>query len=80
MQVPTIPFKISAAVGKAIKLGIVKININTELRLAFSGNLRRMLNANPEEVVPYKFLADAQNSVEKVTALKIGLFGSENKA
>jgi len=64
---------------EAIKLGIVKININTELRLAFSGNLRRMLNANQNEVVPYKFLADAKNSVEKVAELKIKLFGSANK-
>jgi fructose-bisphosphate aldolase, class II len=63
----------------AIKLGIVKININTELRLAFSGNLRRMLNASPNEVVPYKFLEDAKNSVEKVAELKIKLFGSADK-
>ncbi len=67
-------------VKEAIKNGIVKININTELRLAFSGNLRRFLNDNPEEVVPYKFLIDAQHSVEKVVNHKIELFGSTNKA
>jgi len=65
-------------IKEAIKLGIVKININTELRLAFSGNLRRALS-NAEEIVPYKFLADAKNSVEKVVGLKINLFGSANK-
>lgn len=64
----------------AIKNGIVKININTELRVAFSGNLRRFLNDNPDEVTPYKFLLNAKNSVEKVVGLKIGLFGSANKA
>ena len=64
----------------AIKLGIVKININTELRLAFSGNLRRFLDDNKEEIVPYKFLADAKNSVEKVAERKIELFGAANKA
>lgn len=66
-------------IKEAIRLGIVKININTELRLAFSGNLRRNLNQNVDEIVPYKFLADAKNSVEKVVGLKIALFGSENK-
>ncbi len=66
-------------IKEAIKIGIVKININTELRLAFSGNLRRFLDANPEEVTPYKFLIDAENSVEKVVERKIGLFGSGNK-
>lgn len=67
-------------IKEAIKLGIVKINVNTELRLAFSGNLRRFLNNNPEEIAPYKFLADAKNSVEKLTVLKINLFGGANKA
>jgi fructose-bisphosphate aldolase class II len=62
----------------AIKLGIVKININTELRLAFSGNLRRALS-NPEEIIPYKYLPPAQMSVENVVARKISLFGSANK-
>jgi fructose-bisphosphate aldolase class II len=66
-------------IKEAIKLGIVKININTELRLAFSGNLRRALDQNKEEIVPYKFLADAKNSVEKVVERKINLFASTNK-
>ena len=66
-------------IKESIKLGIVKININTELRLAFSGNLRRFLNNNPEEIVPYKFLTDAKNSVEKVVERKIELFSGGNK-
>ena len=67
-------------IKEAIQMGIVKININTELRLAFSGNLRRFLQNNPEEIVPYKFLTDAINSVGKVAGQKISLFGSANKA
>ena len=67
-------------IKEAIKTGIVKININTELRLAFAGNLRRFLDDNPDEIVPYKFLAEAKNSVEKVAERKIELFGSVNKA
>ena len=63
----------------AIKMGIVKININTELRLAFSGNLRRFLDANKEEIVPYKFLSDSIIAVGNVAGKKILLFGSENK-
>jgi fructose-bisphosphate aldolase class II len=66
-------------IKEAIKMGIVKININTELRLAFSGNLRKYLDNNKEEIVPYKFLPDAQKSVEKVVELKINLFGSAGK-
>jgi len=65
-------------IKEAIKNGITKININTELRVAFSGNLRRALS-NVEEVTPYKYLIEAQKSVEKVVGLKIVLFGSNNK-
>lgn len=67
-------------IKEAIKLGIVKININTELRMAFSGNIRRFLDNNKDEVVPYKFLADAKEAVKRVTEHKINLFGSANKA
>ena len=66
-------------IKESIKMGIVKININTELRLAFSGNIRRVLDADPEAIVPYKFLADAKASVERVAGSKINIFGSENK-
>lgn len=67
-------------IREAIQMGIVKININTELRLAFSGNLRRTLNENKEEIVPYKYLISPQRSVESVVDRKIALFGSANKA
>jgi fructose-bisphosphate aldolase class II len=66
-------------IKEAIKLGIVKININTELRLAFSGNLRRALS-DVEAIVPYKYLPAAQQGVERVVAKKIDLFNSANKA
>jgi len=67
-------------IKEAIQLGIVKININTELRLAFSGNVRRALDNNREEITPYNYLLDAKNSVKKVVLMKIDLFGSANKA
>jgi fructose-bisphosphate aldolase class II len=66
-------------IKEAIKNGIVKININTELRMAFSGNLRRALSNNPDEIVPYKFLPEAQKSVKMVVELKIKLFNSAGK-
>ena len=67
-------------VKAAIKIGIVKININTELRLAFAGTLRNFLDANKDEIVPYKFLADSILAIGDVAGKKIVLFGSENKA
>jgi len=67
-------------IKSAIELGVVKININTELRLAFSGNVRRALINNVDEIVPYKYLTDAIYSVEKLVGLKVDIFGSANKA
>ncbi|MBI2573793.1 MAG: class II fructose-bisphosphate aldolase [Candidatus Wildermuthbacteria bacterium] len=40
-------------IRQAIQLGIVKINISTELRLAFAGALRTSLAEHPEEIAPY---------------------------
>lgn len=63
----------------AIKLGIVKININTELRIAYSDALEREIKAHPDEVKPYKILTPAVEEMKKVVAEKIKLFGSEGK-
>ncbi len=63
----------------AIKLGIAKININTENRLAFSNTLRKKLEIDKTEIVPYKYLLEAINAVREVTEKNIKLFGSENR-
>ncbi len=62
----------------AIQAGVVKININTELRLAFSGNLRRAL-ADMDQIVPYKYLKSAILAVEKLVGIKVELFGTAGK-
>ena len=66
-------------VKKAIELGIVKVNINTELRLAYKAGLDKELAQNPDETTPYKFLEPSFEGVKKVVEEKIKLFGSENK-
>jgi len=65
-------------IKKAIKLGIVKININTELRLAWKETLEKSLKT--KEVKPYKILAQIQKAIQKKVEEKINLFGSKNKA
>ena len=66
-------------VKAAIKIGIVKININTELRKAFSGSLRKELKENIGETTPYKYLPAAIAAVQKAVEEKIKLFNSQNK-
>jgi fructose-bisphosphate aldolase class II len=66
-------------IKKAIQLGVVKVNINTELRIAYSEGLKEVIKEHPEEIKPYKILAPSVEAMKKIVEEKIKLFGSENK-
>jgi len=66
-------------IKKAIELGIVKINVNTELRLAYQQGLAQELKEKPQETTPYKILEHSFEDVKAVVMEKIKLFGSDNK-
>ncbi|HDL75098.1 MAG TPA: class II fructose-bisphosphate aldolase [bacterium] len=66
-------------IKKAIKLGIVKININTELRIAYTNTLRNVFKDSPKEITPYKYMPKAIDAVQKVIEEKMKLLGSVNK-
>lgn len=66
-------------IKEAIKLGVVKININTELRIAYSDALEQEIKVHPDEVKPYKILAPTIEAMKKVVREKIDLFGSIGK-
>lgn len=63
----------------AISLGINKINIDTDLRLAWVGAVREVLANKPEEFDPRKILGPAREAVKKVVIGKMQLFGSAGK-
>lgn len=65
------------SITSAIQTGVVKININTELRIAFASGLKESLLAG--EIVPYKYLPKGQEGVERIVEQKIKLFGSMDK-
>ncbi len=67
-------------VRQAISLGISKINVNTELRLAFHDGILHEFEEDPDNVVPYKYLPAGIEAVKKVVEVKIKLFGSDNRA
>jgi fructose-bisphosphate aldolase class II len=64
---------------KAIKLGIVKININTEIRFAFATALEKIFKGDFKEIAPYKYMPEAIGAIQKVVEDKIKLFNSVNK-
>jgi fructose-bisphosphate aldolase class II len=64
---------------KAIALGIAKINIDTDLRLAFTATVREVLAGSPKEFDPRKILGPAKAAMKDVAKGKMRLFGSSGK-
>lgn len=66
-------------IKKIVNSGIVKININTELRLAYTNGLKKVLKDKPLEITPYKIMPEVVSSIQKIVETKIKIFGSDNK-
>lgn len=71
-------------ITKAIDLGVSKINVNTELQLAFAEGIREYIEAGKDlegkGFDPRKLLAPGVETAKQVVRDKIDMFGSENKA
>jgi fructose-bisphosphate aldolase, class II len=61
---------------KAIAAGISIVHINTELRVAWRRSLESSLANKPDEVVPYKILPPAVDSVREVVKSRLQLFNN----
>lgn len=62
----------------ALKMGIVKVNVNTELRVALRETLENVLRGS-DEVAIYKIMTPVIAAVQKVVEEKIKLFGAAGK-
>jgi len=65
---------------EAIAGGITVVHINTEVRLAWRRGLDDALAKQPDEIVPYKILPHAVDSVKQVVAARLTLFRSGRRA
>jgi fructose-bisphosphate aldolase class II len=63
---------------KAIAAGINMVHINTELRVAWRNGLEDAFIKHPTEVVPYKILPLAVESVKQVASSRLKLFNLLN--
>jgi fructose-bisphosphate aldolase class II len=68
------------AVKKAIEIGISKVNIDTNIRQAFTAALHEYVAGHPEVFDPRKILGPARNAMKEIVRDKIRLFGSNNRA
>ncbi len=64
---------------RAIEYGIRKINIDTDLRVAFVYGLRRFLYQNPSEIDPRAILNGAVSEIKNVIRHKISILKSYGK-
>jgi fructose-bisphosphate aldolase class II len=56
---------------RAAQMGVCKINIDTDLRLAMTAAIRQYLAENPSVFDPRKYLGPAREAIKKMVAHKI---------
>ncbi|MES9963251.1 MAG: class II fructose-bisphosphate aldolase [Candidatus Sedimenticola sp. 20ELBAFRAG] len=65
---------------EGIKSGVRKVNIDTDLRMASTGSVRRHLHDNPSNFDPRKFLKEATNAMSEICKNRYEAFGSAGQA
>jgi len=65
---------------EAVKIGVTKININSDMRFAYRETLERVLKDNPTEFAVMKLMEEVIEAVQKVVEKKIDSFNSAGKA
>lgn len=64
----------------AAKIGVSKININSDMRVAYRTTLEKVLRENPDQYAVVKLMPAVREAVQKVVESKIAAFGSAGKA
>lgn len=64
----------------AVKIGVSKININSDMRVAYRKTLEKVLAENPTEYAVVKLMDKVISAVQEVVESKIDTFNSAGKA
>lgn len=64
----------------AVKIGVTKININSDMRVAYRKTLEQLLKDNPNEFAVVKLMDRVIAAVQGVVESKIDMFNSAGKA
>jgi fructose-bisphosphate aldolase class II len=65
---------------EAARIGVSKININSDMRYVFRKTLEKVLAEHPDEYAVVKLMPEVYGEVQKVVEEKINAFGSAGKA
>jgi fructose-bisphosphate aldolase class II len=64
----------------AVKIGVSKVNINSDMRVAYRNTLEKVLKDNPTEYAVVKLMDQVEDAVQAVVEEKIDMFNSAGKA
>ncbi len=67
-------------IAQAAKTGICKINIDTDLRLALTGAIRKHFVEHPENFDPRKYLGPGREAIKQVVKRKVRFLGCGGRA
>jgi len=67
-------------IQEGIKHGVRKVNIDTDLRLASTGAIRRFLAHNPAEFDPRKYLKESITAMRDICIDRYEAFGTAGNA
>ena len=67
-------------IQEAIKYGVRKINIDTDIRLAMTGAIRRFMAENPSKFDPREYLKPAREAAKKICLARYEQFGTAGNA
>ena len=67
-------------IQEGIKHGVRKVNIDTDLRLASTGAIRRFLRENTSEFDPRKYLQEATDAMKEIVIARYEAFGTAGNA
>lgn len=65
---------------RGIKMGVRKVNIDTDCRMAMTGQFRRIAAENPKEFDPRKFLKPAMDAMRDMCRERFEAFGTAGNA
>lgn len=67
-------------IAEGIKNGVRKVNIDTDLRMASTGSIRRHLKENPSNFDPRKFLKESTKGMMEICKARYEVFGTAGNA
>ncbi len=65
---------------EGIKNGVAKVNIDTDLRMASTGAIRKHMHDNPSNFDPRKFLKESTNAMKEICKARYEAFGCAGNA